>query len=262
VLSTHGPDVVRVPERSGIALRATQTALRRADLVMANSRWAERRCREIAGAALRSRVVHFGTDVPAEVAPRHERPTIVTVAHLQARKRHAVVLHALAVLQPDARPDYVVIGDGPGREPLARMAGDLGIADRVRFLGQLPHTRALEEAWRCHVFVMPSVEEPFGVAYIEAMAGGLPAIGTRGQGGPEDIAAAGEGLLLVPPDDHRAVARAIARCLESEPERAALGEAARRTLEGCFTWERCGTATVDAYQAALDAARDARAVTS
>jgi teichuronic acid biosynthesis glycosyltransferase TuaC len=261
VVSTHGPDVIHVASRSKIARRATERTLRSADLVMANSRWAQRRCAEIAGGPLPSRVVHFGADVPASTPPRHERPTIVTVAHLQARKRHAVVLHALAALDPGGRPDYVVVGDGPGREPLERMARELGVAESTRFLGQLPHERAVEEAWRCHLFVMPSVEEPFGVAYVEAMAGGVPAIGSRVEGGPEDIAAAGDGLLLVPPDDHLAVARAIERCLEWEEERAALGAAARRTVERAFTWGRCGEATLDAYREAFSS-RGAAAVTA
>ena len=145
--------------------------------------------------------------------------------------------------------DYLVIGDGPGREPLERLANELGLSERVRFLGQLPNREAVEEARRCHVFVMPGVEEPFGVAFVEAMAGGLPAIGARGEGGPEDIAAAGEGMTLVPPDDHRALAQAIEQVFRAGPER--LGAAARATVERCFTWERCGLATASAYESIL-----------
>ena len=142
-----------------------------------------------------------------------------------------------------------MIGDGPGREPLERLAGELGIAERVTFTGQLEHERALAEARRCHAYVMPGVEEPFGVAYVEAMAAGLPAIGARGEGGPEDIAAAGEGMLLVPPDDHRALARTLADLFREGPEQ--LGAAARETALRNFTWERCGQATVAAYERAL-----------
>ena len=160
----------------------------------------------------------------------------MTVAHLVARKRHAVVLHALAALPADRRPDYLIIGDGPGREPLARMAAELGLDGSVRFAGQLPHEQALAEAARCHLFVMPGVEEPFGVAFVEAMAAGLPAIGARGEGGPEDIAAAGPGLILVPPDDHAALAGAIERLLGDPDELAALGLEARATVERAFSW--------------------------
>jgi glycosyltransferase involved in cell wall biosynthesis len=247
VVSAHGPDMIHVPELSSLARRASVEALTRADLVMANSRWAERRCEQIARVPLPSEVVHLGTDVPKAPAERRERPTIVTVAHLAARKRHAVVLHALAEL-PEL--DYLVIGDGPGRGPLERLAAELGIAERVTFLGQLEHERALAEARRCHAYVMPGVEEPFGVAYVEAMAGGLPAVGARGEGGPEDIAAAGEGMLLVPPDDHRALAGTLADLFEGD-RAARLGTAARETVLRNFTWEHCGRATLAAYERAL-----------
>jgi glycosyltransferase involved in cell wall biosynthesis len=249
VVSGHGPDMIHVPELSGVARRASVAALRGARLVVANSRWAERRCREIAGAPLRTTIVTLGTDVPDELPPKRDRPTIVTVAHLVARKRHAVVLHALAALRPQLELDYLVIGDGPGRAPLEQLATRLGLEHRVRFLGQLEHARALAEARRCHAYVMPGVEEPFGVAYVEAMAGGLPAIGARGEGGPEDIAAAGEGMVLVPPDDHVALARALDELFAGRP--AAMGAAARETVRRHFTWERCGRATVEAYETAL-----------
>jgi teichuronic acid biosynthesis glycosyltransferase TuaC len=249
VVSAHGPDMIHVPRRSGLAGRASCSALRGSDLVVANSAWAEARCREIAGAEIASTVVHLGTDLPAEPPAPRERPTIVTVAHLVARKRHSVVLHALAELSPGLRPDYLVIGDGPGRRPLERLAAELGLAERVRFAGQLEHERALAEARRCHLFVMPGVEEPFGVAFVEAMAAGLPAIGAAGEGGPEEIAAAGGGMLLVPPDDHMALARAIERGIGGEA--AELGLAARENVARNFTWERCGSATLAAYESVL-----------
>jgi glycosyltransferase involved in cell wall biosynthesis len=249
VVSAHGPDMIEVPELSSLSRRACVKALRRADLLVANSRWAQRRCEEIAGGPLPVRVVHLGADVPPLAENKRERPTVVTLAHLVARKRHAVVLHALAALLPRLELDYLVIGDGPGREPLERLAAELGLSDRVTFAGQLDHPRALEELARCHLCVMPGVEEPFGVAFVEAMAAGLPAIGTRGEGGPEDIAAAGEGMLLVPPDDHRALARAIEDVLARGPEE--LGRAARETVERNFTWARCGEATIAAYESVL-----------
>jgi glycosyltransferase involved in cell wall biosynthesis len=178
---------------------------------------------------------------------------MVTVAHLVARKRHETVLRAMALLPPDRRPEYVVIGDGPCREPLERLAAELGVSDRVRFLGQLENREAVARAATCDLFVMPGVEEPFGVAFVEAMAAGLPAIGTRGEGGPEDIAAAGEGMVLVAPDDPGALAAAIERLTADRSELARLGAAARATDAANFTWERCGVETVAAYQAALEA---------
>jgi len=174
------------------------------------------------------------------------------VGHLIARKRHADVVRAVARLG-DRHPGlrYVVVGDGPEREPLRRLAAELGVADRVALAGQLPHAAALARARACSLFVMPSVAEAFGVAYVEAMAAGVPAIGARGEPGPEEIAAVGGGLRLVAPGDVSALAAAIDALLADPRALRDLGAQARATVEAAFTWERCGRETVRAYDDAL-----------
>jgi glycosyltransferase involved in cell wall biosynthesis len=94
---------------------------------------------------------------------------------------------------------------------------------------------------------LPSVDEAFGVAYVEALARGVPAIGCAGESGPEEIAELGEGMLLVPPRDPPALARAIAAALADE----SLPAKARATAAEHITWKRCGIETVAAYEAAL-----------
>jgi teichuronic acid biosynthesis glycosyltransferase TuaC len=253
VVSGHGPDMINVPQNSSLGHRACMAALARADVVMANSTWAARRCEAIAGRALPVRVVYLGADIPPAATAHNGRTRLVTVAHLVARKRHEVVLRALARLDPAGRPEYVVIGDGPCRSGLEHLAAELGVADRVRFLGQLPNPEAVAQAAACDVFVMPGVEEPFGVAFVEAMAAGLPAIASRGEGGPEDIAAAGPGMILVEPDDPAGLAAVLERLTSDRGELARLGAAARETVAANFTWGRCGAETVAAYRAALEA---------
>jgi glycosyltransferase involved in cell wall biosynthesis len=144
--------------------------------------------------------------------------------------------------------DWVVIGDGPELPALRERAAELGIAERAHFLGQLPPDDALQELACCHVMALPSVDEAFGVAYVEALACGLPAIGCVGEGGPEEIAALGPGMLLVPPADPPALAAAIREAL-ADPE---LAEEARLTAVTHFSWERCGRATVQAYRDAMN----------
>jgi glycosyltransferase involved in cell wall biosynthesis len=251
VVSTHGPDIIKVPE-SPVGRRACVAAMAAADLVVANSVWAGRRCGDIAGRALPLRVVHLGADLSPVSSVSNGTVRVVTVAHLVERKRHDIVLRALALIDPARRPEYLVIGDGPRRAVLQSLATELGVADRVRFLGQLPNPEAVARAAACDLFVMPGVEEPFGVAFVEAMAAGLPAIGSRGEGGPEDIAAAGEGMVLVEPGDPAGLASAIERLTSDRSELARLGAAARETVAASFTWERCGIETVAAYQAALN----------
>jgi glycosyltransferase involved in cell wall biosynthesis len=252
VVSAHGPDMIHVAFESSVGRRACVAAMAAADLVMANSAWAARRCEEIAGRALPVEVVHLGADLPAVTSGSNGAVRMVTVSHLVARKRHEVVLRALSMIDPPRRPEYLIIGDGPRREALERLAVELGVAEGVRFLGQLPNPEAVARAASCDLFVMPGVEEPFGVAFVEAMAAGLPAIGAVGEGGPEDIAAAGDGMLLVEPDDAAALASVIDELSADREELRRLGAAARETVAAHFTWERSGSETVAAYRAALE----------
>jgi glycosyltransferase involved in cell wall biosynthesis len=251
VVSVHGGDVYFTAPRYAAGSRAVSRAYAAARLVLANSAGIERDARALG--AERTRVVRLGADVPGEPAqPKPGAPMLVTVGHLVARKRHADVIRALWLLrerQPDLR--YLIIGDGPERGPLARLAAELGVADRVELAGQLRNKEALERARAANVFVMPSVDEAFGVVYVEAMAAGLPAIGARGEAGPQEISAAGDGLRLVAPGDVEALAAEI-EALVAEPEYAKdLGAAARETVKRAFTWEACGRATVAAYEDAL-----------
>jgi glycosyltransferase involved in cell wall biosynthesis len=251
VVSVHGGDVLATAQRSGFAARTVARTFAHARLVLANSAGTEARCRALGAPA--TTVIHLGTDLPAAPPARTDRrPTLVTVGHLVARKRHADVIRALPQLTPQ-HPDlrYVIVGEGPERERLRALAARLGVAERVELTGQLPPAQARERAWQADLFVLPSVDEAFGVAYVEAMAGGVPAIGCAGEDGPEEIAAAGAGLVRVPPSDVPALAAELDRLLSDDGARAALGSQARATVERAFTWERCGTATVAAYELAL-----------
>jgi teichuronic acid biosynthesis glycosyltransferase TuaC len=250
VVSVHGGDVLAVAERSRAGRRAVRHALGAARLVLANSAAIEARARALG--ALHTRVVHLGTDLTEGPAGDGAPPALVTVGHLVERKRHADVLRALWLLR-DSHPDlrWTVVGDGPEREPLERLAGELGLSDRVSLRGQLPPADAVAAARRGALFVLPSVDEAFGVAYVEAMAGGVPAIGSRGEPGPEEIAAAGGGIRLVAPGDPEALAVEIRTLLDEPAWRRELGREARATVAAAFTWERCGAATVAAYEEAL-----------
>jgi glycosyltransferase involved in cell wall biosynthesis len=254
VVSVHGGDVLSTVHRGPRARVAVERALAHARLVLANSAHTARIAE--GHGARETRVVHLGTDLPSDsplaTSSDGEAPAIVTVGHLVARKRHADVVRALWTLR-DRHPRlrYVVVGDGPEREPLRELAASLDLADRVDLRGQLPPAEARAEAWRGAAFVLPSVDEAFGVAYVEAMAGGVPAIGSRGEGGPEEIAAAGGGIRLVPPGDVEALAGEIDRLLSDERWAREVGGAARATVEASFTWERCGRDTVAAYESAL-----------
>jgi glycosyltransferase involved in cell wall biosynthesis len=252
VISVHGGDVLYTAPRYPSGAQAVRRSLGAARMVLANSRDIAGLCESLG--AHPTRVIHLGAELPTLSRASHGTfaPTLVTIAHLVARKRHADVLRALAVLS-DRHPTlrYVIIGDGPERIALEGLAARLGIAERVEFCGQLEPDAALERARNCTLLVMPSTEEAFGVAYIEAMAAGLPAIGCRGEPGPEEIAAAGDGLVLVPPGDIERLTQRIEELLCDPDRLRETGRRARATVAAHFTWERCGEQTVAAYEDAL-----------
>jgi glycosyltransferase involved in cell wall biosynthesis len=252
VISVHGGDVLYTAPRYESGGERVGGTLGAARMVLANSRDIARLSSALG--AHDTRVVHLGTDLPTLRAPsqRTQAPALVTVAHLVARKRHSDVLRALAVLSerhPTLR--YVIIGDGPERIALEGLAARLRVSERVEFCGQLEPARAIERARACTLFVMPSTEEAFGVAYVEAMAAGIPAIGCRGEPGPEEIAAAGDGLVLVPPGDIERLTQRIEELLCDPDRLRETGRRARINVASHFTWERCGVQTLSAYEDAL-----------
>jgi teichuronic acid biosynthesis glycosyltransferase TuaC len=251
VVSVHGGDVLATAQRSAYAHRTVQRTFAHARLVLANSAGTERRCRELGAQA--TTVVHLGTDLPPETTAAVDRPpTLVTVGHLVARKRHADVIEALAILAPrHPALRYEIVGEGPERAKLEALASQRSLRDRVDFTGQLPPAEARGRAAAADLFVLASVDEAFGVAYVEAMAAGVPAIGCEREDGPDEIAAAGPGLLQVPPRNPQALADELDRLLADDATRAALGRQARSTVEQAFTWEHCGRQTVAAYERAL-----------
>jgi glycosyltransferase involved in cell wall biosynthesis len=248
VVSVHGHDVYG-PDADSPQVRST---LDHAAMVLANSAGTAQRSVARGAAAASTRVVHLGTDLPPEPrAPSVGPPLLVSVGHLIARKRHADVIAALPILRerhPGLR--FVLVGDGPERERLRALATSLGVLDAVDLRGRLAHGDAVAVARVGTLFVLPSVDEAFGVSYVEAMAAGVPAIGSAGEDGPQEIERAGGGIELVPPGDPPALAAAIDALLSDPSRLEAMGRAARATVAREFTWERCGRRTVEAYAAA------------
>ncbi len=253
ITSLHGGDLLNTAKRSATGRRLVSEAVTRSEAVLCNSEWTMELAKKLSGVERGFQVVHLGTDIPRAMPEKLDVPTVVTVANLDPRKRHQDVLRALSSIS-DRLPElrYLVIGDGPEAERLKGLVEELGLEDRVDFTGMLEHDKAMERARRAHLFVMPSVDEAFGVAYIEAMAAGIPVIGCQGEGGPEEIKKEGEGILLVPPKDPSSLATEISRVMSDKKTYEELGAAAQTTVERSFSWNRCGEQTSTIYHQVLN----------
>lgn len=145
-------------------------------------------------------------------------PIIVCTGRFEPEKGHDVLLRALALL-PDAHA--VLLGDGPLRLDLARLAESLQISNRVHFLGRRRDVPRILKA--ADVYVQPSRWEGFGLATTEAMSSGAPVVASDVPGLADVV---GQGGLLVPPGDHIALANAIRSVLASPNLRRRLSNAA------------------------------------
>ncbi len=164
---------------------------------------------------------------------------LLFIGRLVRQKGADVLLDALSRLhgQPGG-PDWslTIVGDGPERDRLERMAVAGRIADQVRFLGWVPPS-SLSDLYLGHdVLVQPSRNEGMSCVIAEGMACGLPVLGTNCRGTQEQVVS-GEGGLLVPVEDAGALAVAIRKACSSPDLLAQWSQGARRRAEE-FSWSR------------------------
>jgi glycosyltransferase involved in cell wall biosynthesis len=237
---------VRPSLRARLAYQGLERGLaRRTDVLVTPSHAAARLLAERVGYRLdRLLVVPNGIDLPSEPLPRGE--LVGTLSLLEPVKGIDVFLHAAAELsarRPDTR--FAVFGSGPLETPLRALAVRLGIADRVAFRGYVPAAQALREL---AVLVVPSHMETSGLALLEAMAAGVPAVATR-VGGLAETAPDGA-AELVAPGDAQALSAAVLRLLDDPGlalERREAGRAAARERTAAETARRL----LAAYERAL-----------
>ena len=158
-------------------------------------------------------------------ARREEGPIrVLCVAHLYPRKGVDTLLRAFAQVQAEAV--LRIVGIGPERERLQNLAQNLGITDRVQFLGHLPFAALTAEYRNAAVFALPTEQEGFGIVFLEAMASALPIVTTRVAAVPE-VVVDGVTALLVNPQDDAALARILARLIDDASLRHEIGTAGR-----------------------------------
>ena len=192
----------------------------------------------------RAVVLHMGVALPPRpdiVVPTRPVPIVLCPARLVPVKGHAYLLQAAALLKARAVPfELWLAGDGPGYEEIRRRIEELGLTAAVRMLGRVPHAELLQmyQQRRADCVVLPSLDlggglhEGLSVALVEAMAHGVPVIGTRTGGIPELLQdSAG---VLVHPSDSVGLADALADLLGSPSLRCQLGVAGRTRVEQAF----------------------------
>lgn len=217
------------------ASRLEELHAKRADLVLTTSEYAASRIVAAYGVA-RERIrivpepislIRWEASLAASRRVEREGPGILCVAHLYPRKEVASLIRALLLMRTPAR--LRIVGTGPQGEALQALARALGLSDRVTFLGHIPFDRLAEEYRSADIFCLPSVQEGFGIVFVEAMAACLPVVACQAAAVPE-VVADGETGLLVPPFDVPALAFVLDRLAIHEADRRRLGEAGRNRV--------------------------------
>ncbi len=160
---------------------------------------------------------------------------ITTVSRLVPKNGIGDVIRALPLLPPQFM--FVIHGFGPLRTTLERQAQMLGVADRIRFMGQLARERLPIALRAADVFVRPSLTEGLGTAFLEAMAAGTPVIATP-VGGIVDFLHDGENGFFTPPHDPHMLARTIERVAALDAtQRSAVITKARTLVFREYDWD-------------------------
>ena len=243
----------------GVQARWERKNTARADLVVVSSRYsAEVARREYGVPPGRLAVVpesidrerwHADFSRAARREPR--RPIVLCVARMYPRKRLGDLLRAAAILRGRGAGVQVrLVGNGQEWDLLTRLHRELGLGDAALLLGDVSREQLAEEYVNADCFCLPSVQEGFGIVFLEAMTAGLPVVACRAAAVPE-VVLDGRTGVLVPPRDPEALAGALVATL-AEPGRArALGEEGRRWAAG-FTPERVAQRFLEAVHSLVE----------
>ena len=190
------------------------------------------------------------THDPLEPIPR---PRVIFVGRLHPQK-HVDVLVRAAARMPGV--SVVLVGDGPERPGLERLANQLRFTRRVHLLGFVPHGQVASLLGASDVLAMPSRYEELGTALLEGMQAGLPIVASATGGIPQVIEHGRTGLL-VPPGDPEALAAALMRILRDRTLAARLGDAASREAAK-YDWSHLARRVLRVYERVLAGPRQPR----
>lgn len=184
------------------------------------------------------------------------RPLLIFVGRLRYYKG---LQFAISAMQQIKLASFLIVGDGPERPRLERLARQLDVASRVHFLGELPDPDVVRHLMASDIFLLPSHlnSEAFGLSQVEAMACGLPVICCDLPTGVPWVNQHEVTGLVVPRADPDALANAIRQLLSDSARRFRMGEAALRRANSELSVQRMVDRVLDAYRRVLSAGRNA-----
>ncbi len=250
VVTVRGTDINMIP-RHRLPRRLIQRTLKRLAGVIAVSEALKEAVVAIGSKPEDVTVLRNGVDLnlfaPVDRAAARRRlvlngPTLLSVGHLIERKGHDLVIRALSEL---AGYELLIIGEGPERDALMRLAGRLGVDSRVRFLGAQPHALLPSFYSAADALVLASSREGWANVLLEGMACGTPVVASNIWGNPEVVRSPDAGRLMAERTP-AGLASAVRELFASPPDRTAT----RRYAEG-FSWDDTSAGQVSLFRRVL-----------
>ncbi|WP_160132615.1 glycosyltransferase family 4 protein [Halococcus salsus] len=253
-VAAHAYEIFRNPD-----IRLLNALLNRMDRVIAPSQYNREYLRKQLQVKLPIEVVPATTRVSKYDPTHQEIPgRILTIARLVEKKGIEYAIEALGQLS-ETYPDveYHIVGTGEQKEALRNQVRDLGVEDRVVFLGHVDDSRLHQELDEASVFVLPCViasdgdRDAMPVVLKEAMAMETPCVSTTVSAIPELIEHEKNGLL-VEPRDSVALADGVSKLLSDDDMRETMGHRARETVQQNFSLEAAGDSIVTAFENTIE----------
>jgi len=264
VLSVWGSDVYDFPYKSPLHKWLVETNLRAADQIASTSRCMADQTRILLPEFTDISIIPFGVDlqsyvgIQSEVTTYDSKLVIGTVKTMKPKygvdtliRSFALLLNAMR-LNPEVRfheLELRLIGGGEQTDELKALAHSLGVADRVNFIGQIPHTQVPEELANFDIFVALSRydSESFGVAVIEAGAAGLPVVVSDAGGLPE-VTVDGQTGFVVKRDNPQAAAEVLEKLVLEDELRRCMGHAGKVHVADNYSWDVCVDRMLAVYE--------------
>ena len=265
---TYHSDTVRQRVLGTLFEPLLHSALRRSAAIVTSSAAYTRTSKVLQEHLDRCHVIPFGIPleqfencsraIVTEIRQRYGERIILSIGRLVYYKGLEYLIRAMSKI----RGRLLIAGDGPLRAALHHLTLELGLGNKVTFLGRVEETIPYYHA--ADVFVLPSIvrTEAFGIVQIEAMAAGIPVVNTALDSGVPSVSLHGKTGLTVPPADPESLAAALNHLLDNDNLRRSFGAAARYRARTEFNLETMLSRTMSLYDSVLHEVRPAMSTAS
>lgn len=242
LLSVWGSDVYDFPEGNRLKEYTLRKNLASADRISSTSHDMKKQTEKYVNPKLPIEVIPFGVDKnlfrPQPIRDEN-KITIGMIKRMVPVYGPKYLVEAFSLIYnkyPNSR--LILVGGGQQEKELKQLADKLGITERCKFVGSIPHKEVPKWLNQFDIYCAPSILESFGVAVIEASACGLPVIVSRVGGLPE-VVQEGQTGLIIPPKDVNALVQALDTLIKNKKNRMEMGKAGVEFVQQHYDWEDC-----------------------